>query len=381
MKYYLIAGEASGDLHGSNLIKSLIKVDPDAEFRYYGGDKMLAEGGSLVKNYKDTAIMGFLRVALNARKIINNLQDCKRDIEAYAPDMLILIDYPGFNLEIAKYAKTVLNLTVVYYIPPKIWAWKEGRVETIKKYVDKVYCIFPFEVDFYKKHGFENVEYVGNPSVQSVSQANKVKRDDFFIVNELDPSKKIVAVLPGSRKQEIEKTIPIINKLDKSLFPDYQFVIAATSAVDHKLYDKVSPDIKVVCDLTYQLLSFSDAAVVNSGTATLETALFGVPEVVVYPIFMPDLLYRFGRKYLLHVPYISLVNIILQRYSVKELVAGGCTVESVTQSLIDITSSEECRATMQSDYKELATILGTSVASDVVAEKIIASLNNQNLTE
>lgn len=371
MKYYLIAGEASGDLHGSNLIKSLIKVDPDAEFRYYGGDKMLAEGGSLVKNYKDTAIMGFLRVALNARKIINNIQDCKRDIEAYAPDMLILIDYPGFNLEIAKYAKKVLNLKIIYYIPPKIWAWKENRVETIKKYVDKVYCIFPFEVDFYKKHGFENVEYVGNPSVQSVSQANKVKREDFFLVNELDPSKKIVAVLPGSRKQEIEKTIPIINKLDKSLFPDYQFVIAATSAVDHKLYDNVSPDIKLVCDLTYQLLSFSDAAVVNSGTATLETALFGVPEVVVYPIFMPDLLYKFGRKYLLHVPYISLVNIILQRYSVKELVAGGCTVESVTQALIEITTSEECRTTMKSDYKELATILGTNVASDVVAEKLL----------
>lgn len=376
MKYYLIAGEASGDLHGSNLIKSLIKIDPDAEFRYYGGDKMLAEGGSLVKNYKDTAIMGFLRVAMNAHKILRNIHDCKKDIENYAPDVLILIDYPGFNLEVAKFAKKRLNLKIVYYIPPKLWAWKEGRVETIKKYVDKVYCIFPFEVAFYRKHGFDNVEYVGNPSVQSVSQANKVRRDDFFLVNELDPEKKIIALLPGSRKQEIEKTIPILNKLDKTLFSEYQFVLAATSAVDHKLYDKVSTDIKVVCDLTYQLLSFSDAAVVNSGTATLETALFGVPEVVVYPLRLPDLLYKFGRRYLLHVPYISLVNIILQKGSVSELVAGECNAKSVADRLTQITSSKESRAALQSDYKEIAAILGTNVASDVAAEKIFTSIKS-----
>lgn len=373
MKYYLIAGEASGDLHGSNLIKSLIKLDPDAEFRYYGGEKMLAEGGELVKNYKDTAIMGFLRVALNAHKILRNMNDCKEDIAQFAPDVLILIDYPGFNLEIAKYAKTKLNLKVAYYIPPKIWAWKEGRVEQIKKYVDKVYCIFPFEVEFYNKHGFENVEYVGNPCVQSVASANKVNRDDFFLVNELDPTKKVIALLPGSRQQEVSRTVPIFNKIDKSLFAEYQFVMAATSAADSRLYEAVSPDIKIVYDLTYQLLSFSDAAIVNSGTATLETALLNVPQVVVYPILMPILFYKFARKYLLKVPHISLVNIIARKECVKELVAHNCTTKNVTEALKEILFNAAQRSSVLEDYKKIAATLGSGIASDVAAKDIFSS--------
>ncbi|MCQ2350919.1 MAG: lipid-A-disaccharide synthase [Paludibacteraceae bacterium] len=370
MKYYLIAGEASGDLHGSNLIKSIIKRDPNAQFRYYGGDKMLAEGGELVKHYKDTAIMGFVRVAMNARKILGNIADCKDDIAQFAPDILILIDYPGFNLEIAKYAKIVLNLTVVYYIPPKIWAWKEGRVEQIKKYIDKVYCIFPFEVEFYRSHGYENVEYIGNPCVQSVAEANIVKKEDFFLLNGLDADKKIVALLPGSRKQEVEHTIKVLNKLDKSKYNDCQFVMACTGAVDRKLYDNVDSNIVKVYDLTYPLLSFADAAIVNSGTATLETALFNVPEVVVYPIVIPKLLYKFGRKYMLKVSYISLVNIILERELVKELVAFNYTKENVQQCLDDILYNDECRKNIKDGYKEIASALGDAIASDVAAESI-----------
>lgn len=370
MKYYLIAGEASGDLHGSNLIKSIIKVDENAEFRYYGGDKMLVAGGSLVQHYRDTAIMGFLNVALNASKILRNMNDCKEDIASYAPDILILIDYPGFNLEIAKYAKTVLNLTVIYYIPPKIWAWKPGRVEQIKKYIDKVYCIFPFEVDFYKKHGYDKVEYVGNPCVQSVSSAYKVKAEDFYLVNELDTRKKIVALLPGSRKQEVERTISLFNDIDRTEFSDCQFVLAGTSAVDHKLYNKVDRDIHIVFDQTYPLLSLASAAVVNSGTATLETALFRVPQVVVYPVFIPRLLYYMGRKYIMKLPYISLVNIISGEETVKELVAHEAKASSVIKYLKELVYNEERRDAVLSGYEKIATTLGDNVSSDMVADDI-----------
>jgi len=371
MKYYLIAGEASGDLHGSNLIKSLIKVDPDAHFRYYGGQKMLAEGGELVKDYKDTAIMGFIRVALNAGKILRNIKDCKEDITQYAPDVLVLIDYPGFNLEIAKYAKTKLGLKVLYYIPPKLWAWKERRVEKIKKYVDKVYCIFPFEVEFYKEHGFNNVEYVGNPCVESVASAHKVKKEDFYLVNNLDLNKKIIAILPGSRAHEVTRTIDVVNKIDKSAYKHYQFVLAATSSVDRSLYKSVAPNITIVYDLTYPLLSFADTAIVNSGTATLETALFNVPQVVVFPMFVTRLLYAIGRKFLIKIKHISLVNIISERESVRELVAHDCKPSNVKRALDELLYDSKFRESVLNDYKKIAATLGNSIASDVAANDII----------
>ncbi|MCQ2336717.1 MAG: lipid-A-disaccharide synthase [Paludibacteraceae bacterium] len=374
MKYYLIAGEASGDLHGSNLIRSIAAKDSDADFRYYGGDKMLVAGGELVKHYKDTAVMGFLRVATHLHKILRNINDCKRDIADYAPDVLILIDYPGFNLEIAKYAKEVLNLKVAYYIPPKIWAWKEGRVEQIKKYVDVVYCIFPFEVDFYKSHGYDNVLYVGNPCVQSVRSACHVSKDDFYLINGFDPDKKIVALLPGSREHEVKHTISVLNKIDKSKFNDCQFVMAATSAVDMDMYKGVDSSIKVVYDETYPLLTFATAAIVNSGTATLETALFGVPQVVVFPMIVTRLLYKIGRKYMLKIPYISLVNIISGKETVKELVAYECTVESVTKNLTDILYNKECIESIKKDYNKIKSILGDSVASDAAAEHLMTLL-------
>lgn len=370
MKYYLIAGEASGDLHGSNLIKSIIKTDENAEFRYYGGDKMLVAGGSMVRHYKDTAIMGFLNVARNAGKILRNMRECKEDIAQYGPDVLILIDYPGFNLEIAKFAKEVLNLTVIYYIPPKIWAWKAGRVEQIKKYIDKVYCIFPFEVEFYKNHGYNNVEYVGNPCVQSVAQAYKVRREDFYLVNNLDPRKKLIALLPGSRKQEVQRTISLFNDIDKDAFVDCQFVLAATSAVDQNLYKSVHRDIHIVYDQTYPLLSLSSAAVVNSGTATLETALFRVPQVVVYPVFIPRLLYYVGRKYIMKLPYISLVNIISGEETVKELVAHDAKASDATKYLKELVYNTERREAVLSGYEKIATMLGDSISSDMVADDI-----------
>lgn len=377
MKYYIIVGEASGDLHGSNLIKSIIAKDDNADFRYYGGDKMLVAGGSLSHHYKDTAIMGFLNVALNARKILKNLYDCKEDIASYAPDVLILIDYPGFNLEIAKYAKRVLNLTVIYYIPPKLWAWKASRIEKIKKYIDKVYCIFPFELEFYKRHGYESVEYVGNPCVQSVANAYKVKREDFYLVNDLDLHKKVVALLPGSRKQEVERTIKLFNQIDIHRFDDCQFVMAGTSAVDRELYNSLNRDIKLVYDQTYPLLSFASAAVVNSGTATLETALFNVPQVVVYPMFIPRLLYRFGRKFVMKLPYISLVNIVSGDECVKELVAHNATAKNTTKCLEEILYNEEYRNSILEGYKKVATTLGDKVSSDVVADDIRNVLNKR----
>ena len=377
MKYYLIAGEASGDLHGSNLIRSIAAQDPDADFRYYGGDKMLVAGGELVKHYRDTAVMGFVRVATHLHKILRNINDCKQDIAEYAPDILILIDYPGFNLEIAKYAKEVLNLKVAYYIPPKIWAWKEGRVEQIKKYVDVVYCIFPFEVDFYKSHGYDNVLYVGNPCVQSVKSACHVSKDDFYLINGFDPDKKIVAMLPGSREQEVKHTIAVLNKMDKAKFNDCQFVMAATSAVDMNMYKGVDSSIKVVYDETYPLLTFADAAIVNSGTATLETALFGVPQVVVYPIVIPRLFYWIGRRYMLKIPYISLVNIISGNETVKELVAHEYTVQSTTDCLSDLLYNNDYINSVKAGYNKVRDILGDSVASDVAAEHIIKILRNK----
>lgn len=374
MKYYIIAGEASGDLHGANLIRSLRALDPDADFRFYGGDLMRRAGGTLVRHYKDTAVMGFVAVIANARKILSNIKACKKDIKEYAPDALILIDYPGFNLKIAKFAKRELHLKVYYYIPPKIWAWKAGRAKLINRYVDEVYAIFPFEPDFYKAHSCDKAVYVGNPCVQIVKNYQCGGVEDFIEKNGLEKGKKIVALLPGSRKQEVEQTINIFNRMDLTDFDDFQFVVAATGAVDPNLYSDLDPVFNLVFDKTYELLSHSHAAVVNSGTATLETALFKVPQVVCYPMRVPGFIYRPLRKLFLKIPFISLVNIICGYEVVKELVGPDLTAKAADRHLRDVVYEKEIRCAMIASYDRLADILGGYVASDTAADKIVRTV-------
>lgn len=369
-KYYLIVGEASGDLHGSNLMKALRVVDPDADFRYFGGDLMAAQGGTLVRHYRDTAIMGFVRVAMNLGKIFANIDFCEKDIESYNPDAVILIDYPGFNLKIAKYVKEKLALPVHYYIPPKIWAWKKGRVRQIRRYVDAVYAIFPFEVDFYARYGYKAV-YAGNPVVEAVRhhKVASASREEFARRNGLDPDKRIVALLPGSRRQEVSLTIPLFEAIDKSRLDDCQFVVAATSAVDAHLYDEVK-SLKMVFDQTYDLLTYADGAVVNSGTATLETALFGVPQVVCYPMRIPGFLYDFARRFVIRIKHISLVNIIARRGVVAELVAKHATADNLQRELELVMNNSEVRENITKGYNDISAILGDSIASECGAEMI-----------
>lgn len=375
MKYYIIAGEASGDLHGANLIRSLRKFDPDAEFRFYGGDLMsAASGGTMVRHFRDTAVMGFVSVILKARSILSNIKYCRKDLAAYGADALILIDYPGFNLKIAKFAKKTLGLPVYYYIPPKVWAWKKRRVKVIDRYVDKVFAIFPFEPDFYGKHGCLKAVYVGNPCVQAVCSYRCGDRDSFVRENGLDANRKIIALLPGSRRQEVEQTVKLFERMDRCAFAGCQFVIAATSAVDKSLYEKISPDIRVVFDRTYELLSHSHAAVVNSGTATLETALFNVPQVVCYPMNVPGPLYRFARKTFLKIPYVSLVNIICGKKAVTELVAADLSVSALERELRNVVYDEKSRRTMLSCYREMKDTLGGDIASDKAAGEIVRTV-------
>ena len=280
MKYYIIAGEASGDLHGSNLIKAMKRKDPKSEFRFWGGDLMAdAVGEKPVKHYKDLAFMGFLEVAMNLKTILGNIKFCKKDIENFRPDILILIDYPGFNLRIAEFAKS-LGIKVVYYISPQLWAWKEGRVEIIKKYVDEMLVILPFEKDFYRKHSVE-AHFVGHPLLDAISDFESIDCELFKSENNLN-EKEIIALLPGSRKQEVEKMLEIMLSV-RGYFTDYQFVIAGAPSLERDFYEKfVDENVHFVSNRTYDLLRCSKAALVTSGTATLETALLNVPEVVCY---------------------------------------------------------------------------------------------------
>lgn len=368
MKYYLIAGEASGDLHGAKLMRALKAKDAEADFRYYGGDKMQSEGGILVRHFRDTAVMGFINVLLNLRKILSNINFCKRDIKEYAPDVLILVDYPGFNLKIAKYAKKVLGLRVVYYIPPKIWAWKEHRIKQIKAYVDEVYAIFPFEVDFYARHGFK-ATYVGNPCVESIVRREISPKDEFLKKNNLS-DKPIVALLAGSRAQEVKSSMPIYKALLSDKFKDYQFVVAATSAVNPQLYSECGV-LKLVFDQTYDLLTYSSAAVVNSGTATLETALIGIPQVVCYHVAFGRLAYWLFSR-ILKIPHVSLVNIIAQKGVVKELLAHFFTAENTSAELEKLLFNGDYRSQILSSYAEISQILGTNIAAEQATELILA---------
>ena len=374
MKYYLIAGEASGDLHASNLMKALKQQDSAAEFRFCGGDLMMNAGGTCVKHYRDMAYMGFIPVLLHLRTIFRNLRYCKQDILDWKPDVLILIDYPGFNLKIAQFIKQHSTIPVYYYISPKIWAWKEYRIKNIKRDIDKLLSILPFEVDFFKKHHYP-INYVGNPCVDAVHdfrQTYRESREEFLLRNQLY-SRPIVALLAGSRKQEIKDNLTRMTEASKD-FPQYQFVIAGAPGIDPEFYRPfIGKDTKIIFGQTYPLLSHATAALVTSGTATLETALFRVPQVVCYYTAAGKLV-SFLRRHMLKVPYISLVNLIAGHEAVTELVADGMTVANLQAELRQILPDGAKHAEILADYDRLIQLLGEAGASQRAAESIISSL-------
>lgn len=366
MKYYIIAGEASGDLHGSNLVRELKHLDAAAQIRCWGGDKMQAAGGELVKHYRDLAFMGFTEVLMNLRTIFRNLAFCKEDILQYKPDTLILIDYPGFNLRIAKWAKEQ-GLKVIYYISPQVWAWKEGRVKMMKECIDKMIVILPFEKDYFKNVWNWEVEYVGHPLVEVIEEFRSRSQDQTLQLLTTDPiaigsrlpttDYPTVALLPGSRKQEILKKLPVMLEVSKS-FPGYQFIVAKAPGVEESFYDELLSaytNVSYVADRTYALLLRAKAALVTSGTATLETALFGVPEVVCYK--GSPISYQIAKR-VIKVKYISLVNLIMDRLVVKELIQQVLTVENLRRELDQLLHDEGRRAQLASDYAELKKILG-----------------------
>jgi lipid-A-disaccharide synthase len=370
MKYYLVAGEASGDLHGANLMKALKELDHAAEFRFFGGDLMQAEGGTLVKHYADMAFMGFVEVAVNLRTILKNLKLCKQDISQYQPDVLVLIDFPGFNLKIAEYAKTK-GMHVYYYISPKVWAWNQKRVLKIKKIVDHLFCILPFEVEFYKSWGME-VDYVGNPLLDAVTAFKP--EPDFLQQHQLS-GKKIIALLPGSRKQEISYLLPEMLGVTEQ-FPEYQFVIAGAPSFNADFYFQFLKDknIPVLFNATYDLLTHAHAAVVASGTATLETALFNVPQVVIYKGNAVTIAIA---RVLVKLEFISLVNLIMDSGIVKELLQEDCTAFKITAELNKIANDEIYRENMLTNYDKLDERMGKPGASAKTAGLIIKYATKQ----
>ena len=369
MKYYIIAGEASGDLHGSNLIKEIHKLDNHAEIRCWGGDKMESAGATLVKHYRDLAFMGFVEVIKNLPTILQNIKICKKDILSFKPDTLILVDYPGFNLRIAKWAHA-LGLKVIYYISPQVWAWKENRVHAIKRDVDKMYVILPFEKDFYeKKHHFP-VEFVGHPLIDAISNREKTSFEKFTAENNLS-QKPIIALLPGSRKQEIEKMLSImLSVVDK--FSEYQFVIAGAPSQEYEFYKQflTTENVKFVSNKTYDLLSVSHAALVTSGTATLETALFKVPQIVCYKA--NRISYEIAKR-IITLKFISLVNLIMDKEVVRELIQKELNTKNLEIELNKIISGNQ-REEMLSQYEVLEQKLGGKGASKKTAELIINAI-------
>ncbi|NCP53407.1 MAG: lipid-A-disaccharide synthase [Flavobacteriales bacterium] len=369
MKCYIIAGEASGDLHGSNLMKALIKRDVNAKFRFWGGDLMQQVSADLVKHYKDLAFMGFLEVVMNLRTISQNLSFCKKDIANFNPDVIIFIDYPGFNLRIAKWAKQK-GYKTHYYISPQIWAWKERRIKAIKRDVDAMYVILPFEKEFYeKKHNYP-VEFVGHPLIDAIADRVQVDEYEFRAEHELS-DKPIIALLPGSRKQEISKMLEVmLSIIDK--FPNYQFVIAGAPSQDFSFYEQFikNKPISFVSNQTYDLLSVSVAALVTSGTATLETAIFKIPQVVCYKGSW--LSYKIGKS-LIKLKYISLVNLIMDKEVVKELIQNEFNAFTLRQELTKVLDSDY-RKKIFVDYYELEKKLGGKGASDKTAKLIFKSI-------
>ncbi|TWI78406.1 lipid-A-disaccharide synthase [Lacibacter cauensis] len=369
MKYYIIAGEASGDLHGSNLIKELHHNDHEAVIRCWGGEKMQAAGATLVKHYRDLAFMGFVEVLKNIRTIFSNLAFCKEDILAHQPDVLILIDYPGFNLRIAKWVKAQ-NIRVVYYISPQVWAWKENRVKMMKQCIDQMLVILPFEQPYYQTKWNWNVEYVGHPLMEEI---DRFKSEDAQTLQHTgNHSKPIIALLPGSRKQEILKKLPVMLEVSKQ-FPDYQFIVAKAPGLDSSFYDELlTPytNVSYVSNQTYSLLHHATAALVTSGTATLETALFEVPEVVCYK--GNEISYQIAKR-LINIKYISLVNLIMDKEVVKELIQHEMNTENLTQELRAILPGAEKRAHMLQHYKQLRAVLQAGGHASSAAAKAILS--------
>lgn len=376
MKYYLIAGEASGDLHASNLISALRKQDTEAEFRCFGGDLMQQAGAVLVKHYRDMAYMGFVAVLANLNKVLNNIRMCKEDIRRYRPDVVILVDYPGFNMKIAKFVKTELrNIPVYYYISPKIWAWKEYRIRSIKKYVDRMLCILPFEVEFYRKHGYP-VVYVGNPTVDELAEKSHTKEPPEQFRRECGLSDcPIIALLAGSRKQEIRDNLPGMIEA-ASIFDGYQLVIAGAPGIDPSYYAGFIGDrpVTVVFGKTYRLLLQSEAALVTSGTATLEAAILKVPQVVCYRMSGNKIVYRLFKR-ILSVRYVSLVNLIADREVVRELLVHLFTVENIRKELAPLLIDSETRREMQKGYAFVAGRLGGTGAADRAAGEIVRMLS------
>jgi len=391
MKYYIISGEASGDLHGSNLIKELHKLDSDAHIRCWGGDLMLEAGATLVKHYRELAFMGFAEVIQNINTIFKNIAFCKKDILANRPDVLILIDYPGFNLRIAKWARAQ-GIKIVYYISPQIWAWKENRIHSIKKNVDKMLVILPFEKDFYAKWNFD-AEYVGHPLVQVIDDFRKLKGErsmlngqwsmvngensltNVSMTNDIKKNNlsKIIALLPGSRQQEILKKLPIMLQVAKH-FPDHHFIVAKAPGLPDNFYTTLlAPfsNVGAVVNKTYELLSQSEAALVTSGTATLETALFGVPEVICYK--GNRISYHIARR-LIKIKYIGLVNLIMDKEVVKELIQDDLTVENLVAELKKLLYDEDKKAQLKKDYADLNTLLSAGGHASANAAKSIYTM-------
>ena len=376
MKYYLIVGEASGDLHASNLMKSIKAVDAGAEFRFFGGDLMSAVGGTRVKHYRELAYMGFIPVLMHLRTIFANMRLCKKDVEEWAPDALILVDYPGFNLSVAEYIHKNTEIPVYYYISPKIWAWKERRIKNIKRDVDELFSILPFEIDFFEKKHNYRINYVGNPCVDAVDDFKRNKalsRTDFLVRNGLG-DKPIVALLAGSRKQEIKANLPMMLEAMKQ-YPGYQAVLAGAPGIDREYYAPyLDTGVKIIFGQTYDILNNAHAALVTSGTATLETALFNVPQVVCYAMPMGRL-YSWLKEHFLKVKYVSLVNLVAEREVVRELVAGEMTLQNVISELGELLPHDgKKRTAMLNEYSRMMEILGKPGASQRAAEKIVSLL-------
>ncbi|MBP2283347.1 lipid-A-disaccharide synthase [Flavobacterium sp. CG_23.5] len=369
MKYYIIAGEASGDLHGSNLMKALYKEDPTADIRFWGGDLMQNVGGTLVKHYRELAFMGFVEVIFNLKTILNNIKICKKDITSFQPDVVIFIDYPGFNLRIAKWTKEC-GFKNHYYISPQIWAWKENRITEIKRDIDKMYVILPFEKSFYEdKHNFP-VEFVGHPLIDAIHNQKPIDAAVFRTENQLN-EKPIIAILPGSRKQEITKMLSVMLSVVND-FPDYQFVIAGAPSQEHSFYKSFisNENIKFISNKTYDLLRNATAALVTSGTATLETALFKVPEVVCYKGSWAS--YQIAKR-IVTLKFISLVNLIMDKEVVTELIQEDCSTKRIREELKKILESKH-RSTILQEYELLEEKLGGIGASEKTAKLIVADL-------
>lgn len=397
MRYYLVAGEASGDLHGSNLIKGLKESDPNAEFRCWGGDLMQAEGAHLVKHYKESAIIGFVEVLMNVKKLLGNLDECKKDILKYNPDVLILIDYPGFNFRIAEFAKKN-GIKVYYYIAPKVWAWKEKRVLKLQQFVDKLFIIFPFEIEYFKKWNIDAI-YRGNPLLDSVDNFKYAKesREDFCKRCKVNPDKPIIALLAGSRRGEIGYLLPRMAKII-SHYPDYQFILAGAPSTEREIYKSIldkfgikliledelpsdaknsanSQGIKLLKGETYSILKHAKAAIISSGTASLEAALIGTPQVVCYG--GNEISYRIA-KHFVKLKYISLANLIMDAGLFIELIQHDCTPTQIMKELDRLLNDQPYREKMMKDYDDVRKILGGKGASAKVAQAMIDELNKEN---